>query len=116
MTPAAGGSEPGSILHSGDSFPQFSGQTITGKTLELPSVTVSKPVIVLFSFSRAGGKDSQLWSQHQLNDFPEVPINSIILLGSAPKFVRGIALSGIKGGIPAAASCKNLLWVNSRFI
>jgi hypothetical protein len=102
MTPAAGGSEPGTTLHAGDPFPQFSGQTITGKTLELPSVTASKPAIVLFSFSHAAGKDSQLWSQHLLKDFPDVPINSIILLESAPKFVRGMALSGIKGGMSPA--------------
>jgi hypothetical protein len=97
LTSVASASQAALIpLHSGDIFPQCSGKTLTGKTLELPSTTVGKTAVVVFSFSRTGGRDSRVWSEHLSKDFPDLSINTIILLESVPKLFRGMALSGIK--------------------
>jgi len=96
-TSATGASTP---LRPGDAFPNFSGQTLTGKTLDLPSVTAGKPVAAVFSFSRTGGRDARAWSEHLSKEFPNLSINTIILLESVPSLFRGMALSGIKTGMP----------------
>jgi len=105
-TSAAGASTP---LRPGDTFPNFSGQTLTGKTLDLPSMTAGKPVAVVFSFSRIGGKDARAWSEHLSKDFPDLSINTIILLESVPSLFRGMALSGIRTGMPLSMQDRTLV-------
>ncbi len=89
-------------LHTGEEFPQLSGQSLTGKSLELPSMIAGKPAVVVFSFSRSAGKDARSWNVHLSQDFPSLSINTIILLESVPSLFRGMALSGIKSGIPSS--------------
>jgi hypothetical protein len=57
-------------LQTGDTLPEISGQTLSGKHLTLPADAAGKPAVVSFSFSRTGGKDSTLWSEHIEKDFP----------------------------------------------
>lgn len=47
-------------LHVGDLLPQLSGQTLTKNSLELPAPATGKPSVVVFTFSRAAGKDAHL--------------------------------------------------------
>lgn len=90
-----------SSLRPGQMFPQFSGQTLTGKSVELPAAALGGPAIVIFSFSRTAGKDARSWNEHLSRDFPQaVPSYTVIVLESVPKLVRGMALSGIKGSMP----------------
>jgi len=42
-------------IRPGQMFPQFSGQTLTGKSLELPAAAMGKPAVVVFSFTKAAG-------------------------------------------------------------
>jgi hypothetical protein len=82
-------------------FPQFSGQTLTGKSMELPTAAMGKPAVVIFSFSKTAGKDARSWNERLSRDFPkDVPSYTIILLESVPKLFRGMAVSGIKGSMP----------------
>jgi hypothetical protein len=91
-------------LRVGDTLPQISGQTLSGKQLTLAADVAGKPAVVAFSFSRAGGKDSSLWSDHIEKDFPAVghPY-TLMMIEAAPAFVRGMIISGSKKGMPAAA-------------
>ncbi len=82
-------------------FPQFSGETLTGKAMELPAAALGQPAVVVFSFSKAAGNDSRSWSERLSKDFANaVPIYTIIELESVPKLFRGMALSGIKSSMP----------------
>jgi ATP10 protein len=91
-----------SSLQPGQVLPQFSGETLTGKSMALPAAARGEPALVVFSFSKAAGNDSRSWSQRLSRDFAAaVPIYTIIELESVPKLFRGMALSGIKGSIPA---------------
>ncbi len=87
-------------LHAGDLFPPFSGQTLTNKALELPAA--GKASVIVFTFSRAAGKDARLWNERLTKDFPAALVYEAIELESAPRLVRGMALAGIRSGIPPA--------------
>ncbi|MBV8675352.1 MAG: hypothetical protein JOZ33_18150 [Acidobacteriaceae bacterium] len=91
-------------LHPGDTLPEISGQTLSGKQLTLPAAAAGKPAVVSFSFSRTGGKDSALWSEHIEKDLPAVghPY-TLMMIEAAPKFVRGMIVSGSKKGMPPQA-------------
>jgi hypothetical protein len=90
-------------LHMGDALPQISGETLSGKQLTLPAAA-GQPAVVSFSFSRTGGKDSSQWSDHVEKDFPAVghPY-TLMMIEAAPKFVRGMIISGSKKGMSPAA-------------
>ena len=92
------------LLHTGDVLPPISGVTLSGKQLALPADAAGKPAVVAFSFSRTGGKDSSQWSDHVEKDFPAVghPY-TLMMIEAAPKFVRGMIISGSKKGMSQAA-------------
>jgi hypothetical protein len=92
------------LLHTGDALPQISGETLSGKQLTLPADATGKPAVVSFSFSRTGGKDSSQWSDHIERDFPAVghPY-TLMMIEAAPKFVRGMIISGSKKGMSQQA-------------
>src|SRR5579863_1879847 len=74
-------------LNKGDIFPKFTGQTLTGKSVELP--LTSKPAMVIFSFSRAAGTDSRQWNERVSRDFSEAVTGyTVIVLESVPKLFR----------------------------
>ncbi len=91
-----------SALHPGDVLPSVSGRTLTGKTLDLPAAALGKPAIIVFSFSRAAGKDTPLWNDRVAKDFAtSLAQFQVIELESAPRLVRGMAISGIKSAMPS---------------
>jgi hypothetical protein len=89
-------------LKAGDDLPPLAGEALTGKWLDIASDSGGKPAVVVFSFSRAGGRDAQLWTQRLMKDDPHLAIYTIIFLESVPGLFRGMAVSGIKGEMPPA--------------
>lgn len=88
-------------LHPGDLLPSFSGQTLTGKTLQLPAAASGEPAAIVFTFAKAASKDARLWNDHLSQDFATAALlYQAIELESAPRLVRGMALSGIKSAMP----------------
>jgi ATP10 protein len=101
-------------LQVGDAFPQISGQTLTGKSLQLPDAAAGKPALVVFSFSRAAGKDARSWNEHLFKDFSNskaipVPGYQVIVLESVPKLFRSMAISGIKSNMPLAVQDRTIV-------
>jgi hypothetical protein len=101
-------------LRLGDAFPQFSGQTITGETVELPGATSGKVALVVFSFSRAAGKDARSWNEHLFKDFSNsnfvtVPGYQIIELESVPKPFRAVAVASMRSAMPHAVQDRTIL-------
>ena len=91
-------------------FPQLSGQTLTGKSLELPAAAMGKPAVVIFSFSKTAGNDARSWNERLSRDFPkDVPSYTIILLESVPKLFRGLAVSGIKSSMPVPVQDRTIV-------
>ncbi|MGI0133448.1 MAG: hypothetical protein ACREBW_00620 [Candidatus Micrarchaeaceae archaeon] len=88
-------------LHTGDLSPQFSGQTITGKSRILPTTGIDKPAVLVFSFRKKAAQDARLRNEYLSKDFPNVtPVYGVVELESAPKFFREMAVADIKSSMP----------------
>ena len=99
-----------SAVQPGQMFPQLSGQTLTGKSMELPAAAVGKPAVVIVSFSKAAGKDARSWNERLSRDFPkDVPSYTIIVLESVPKLFRGLAVSNIKSSMPVPVQDRTIV-------
>jgi hypothetical protein len=92
----------------GDTLPPLAGQTVTGNPLTLPSANDTRAVVI-FSFSRAGGRDAQNWAQRLSKDDPHLPLYTAIFLESVPRLFRSMAISGIRSGMPQAMQDRTLL-------
>lgn len=97
-------------LHMGDVFPQFSGTTLPGKSVTLPTTGMDKAAVLVFSFSRKAAHDARLWNEYLSKDFPNViPIYGIVELESVPKLFRGMAVAGIKSSMPLSAQDRTII-------
>ncbi|MGA9672490.1 MAG: hypothetical protein WBQ94_24965 [Terracidiphilus sp.] len=106
--PVPGQTAP-TALKSGDILPSLAGQGLTGKWIDIASVSSGSPAVVVFSFSRAGGRDAQLWTQRLMKDEPHLAIYTVIFLESVPGLFRATAVSGIKNGMPPALQDRTIL-------
>ncbi len=109
LAASALGEQGTSLLKPGDALPRLAGQTVAGKPLDLPTAAAGKVAVVIFSFSRGGGRDAQNWAQHLSNDDPHLPIYTAIFLESVPRMFRAIAVSGIRSGMPPVMLDQTLL-------
>ena len=92
-------------LAPGDPLPALRGESLSGQQVELPAAKTGSPRVLVFSFAKAAGTDSRQWTERLAKDFgPDSPVAlfRIMELESAPKLFRGMAVSGMKGGIPKA--------------
>ena len=90
-------------LHVGDLLPEVIGQSLSGTPAHLSTVIVGKVAVVVFSFSKAGGKDTQLWNRNLVRDFGSegsVALSTEIMLEAAPRLLRGIIVSRLKSDMP----------------
>ena len=102
LTPPVNAAKPDARpLHTREPFPNISGNTLSGRLLELPTAATGKPVVVVFSFSRTAGKDAHLWNEHLAREFSNaVPAYEVVVMESVPKLFRGMAMSGIRSSMP----------------
>lgn len=96
-------------LKPGDILPPLAGQALTGKWLDIASAIGGKPAVMIFSFSRAGGRDAQMWTQRIMKDDPHLAIYTVIFLESVPGLFRAMAVSGIKDGMPPSLQDRTIL-------
>ncbi len=90
-------------LRLGDPLPDVVGQNLFGNPTHLSATVRGKVAVVIFSFSKSGGKDTQLWNKELLRDFGSdrsVALSTVIMLESAPRLLRGFIVSGIKNDMP----------------
>jgi hypothetical protein len=99
-------------LRVGDTLPVVTGETLSGKTLALPSAVVGHAAILVFSFSRAGGDDARIWNDHGAilsRDNGRVPSFTVMMLESVPRILRGVIVSGIKKQMPPALHDRSIV-------
>lgn len=90
-------------LHLGDALPDVIGQNLFGSPMHLSTEVVGKVAVVVFSFSKAGGKDTQLWNKNFVRDFDSdrsVALSTVIMLESASRLLRGVIVSRLKKDMP----------------
>ncbi len=90
-------------LHSGDVFPDISGQATSGKPIQLSNVITGKTAIVVFSFSKAAGQDAHRWNDLLSKDYCSdhaLACSTVIMLASAPRLLRGVIVSELNRTMP----------------
>jgi hypothetical protein len=93
-------------------LPDVSGQNLSGSPTHLSSDVAGKVAVVVFSFSKSGGKDTQLWNRNLLRDFGSdrsVALSTVIMLESAPRLLRGVILSRLKKDVPPALQSSTIV-------
>lgn len=101
-----------SVLKVGDSLPDISGWTPSGNSLSLSGVIAGKTSVVVFSFSKSAGKDAKTWNEHLDRDYGAdrlVACSTVIMLEGAPRFLRGIIVSGLKRSMPPSMADKTIV-------
>lgn len=90
-------------LRRGDPLPDITGQSLSGNPAHLSTAVEGKIALVIFSFSKAGGKDTQLWDSELLRDFgsnQSVALSTVIMQESVPRLLRGVIVSRLKNDMP----------------
>lgn len=99
-------------LKVGEVLPEVQGNSAAGPQLELPAAGAGMPRVLIFSFARAASADSRAWSDHLAKDSStENPASDyrVIMLEKVPKLVRGMAVAGIKSGLPKSQLERTML-------
>jgi hypothetical protein len=81
----------------GEQFPRVEGENLLGQTMTLPDVAAGHAAVVVIGFTRASQNQTKSWAASVRE---ELPTYSVAVLEDAPKLVRGMAVHGMKGGVP----------------
>lgn len=102
--PTEAQSAPGAqVLPLGSVLPDVSGETLTGSPNHVLDLVNGRVAIVIFSFSKDGGKDAQNWNEHLNREYsgnPSVACSTVIELQDAPRLLRGIIKSALSRDMP----------------
>lgn len=93
-------------------MPDLQGKSAAGLQLGLPAAGAGMPRVLIFSFAHAASADSRAWSDRLAKDSStENPISDyrVIMLEKVPKLVRGMAVAGIKSGLPKSQLERTML-------
>ena len=80
-----------------EQFPRIEGENLLGQKMALPDAAAGHPAVVVIGFTHSSQNQTKAWAgrlQH------EVPTYSIAVLEDAPRLVRGMAVHGMKSGVP----------------
>jgi hypothetical protein len=84
------------VLHA-EQFPRIEGENLLGQKMALPDAAAGHPAVVVIGFTHSSQNQTKAWAgrlQH------EMPTYSIAVLEDAPRLVRGMAVHGMKSGVP----------------
>lgn len=109
LASSALGEETHPLLKPGSALPTLTGQTLNGKSLEIPASDRGEVAVAIFSFSRAGGRDARNWGQRFSKDYPHLVVYDVIFLESVPRLFRPMVAAAIRSGMPASMQDRTLL-------
>ena len=78
-------------------FPMIEGENLLGKKIELPQAGEGHPSVIIIGFTHASQSQTKPWSARL---YPGVTTYSLAVLQDVPRLVRGMAVGGIKSGVP----------------
>lgn len=86
----------------GQVLPTFAGESLAGKKFTMPGAVHGHAAVLVVCFTHASGPRCTEWTKRLEKDFKnnaDLEIYTVIFLEDAPKMVRGVARSGIRGGV-----------------
>jgi ATP10 protein len=81
----------------GQQFPHIEGKNLLGQKMALPDAAAGHDAVVVIGFTHASQNQTKAWTarlKRELNTY------SVAVLEDAPRLVRGMAVHGMKGGVP----------------
>jgi len=84
-------------------LPGFDAETLAGRKMSMPGAVHGHNALLIVGFTHASGPYCSDWARRLAKEFPgNDPLEryNIVFLEDAPRLVRGMAKSGIKGSVP----------------
>ena len=92
-------------ISTGTPLPRIEGESLSARKVVLPDSVKGRIGLLVFSFSREAGGPARCWNETYarigMTD-RDAGMFGILMLSDIPWLFRGLAVSGIKSGIPAA--------------
>ena len=88
---------------SAQSIPAGAVETLSGKKLTLPDAFLGHPTVLILGFSRKSKDPTGAWFQRLRREFAgqkDVGVYQVAHLQGAPRFIRGMIVSGMRKGVP----------------
>jgi hypothetical protein len=84
-------------------LPKIEGESLAGTHVVLPEAASGKVALLILGFTRASKTATRDWGQRVWSDFSNQPsfmLFQLPVLEDAPRFVRGMIISGLRKGVP----------------
>lgn len=88
-----------------ETLPATDGENLLGQKVKIADSLKGKIGVLVIGYSKASGDITAAWEKRLSADYannPTITIYQIPMLEAAPKFIRGMIVSGMKKGVPAA--------------
>ena len=92
------------VAQSPRQMPRIAGESLAGHRVELPDVARGNIAVLIFGFSRASKTPTSAWAEQLRSDFSSqtgFALYQLPVLEDVPRIIRGVAISGMKKGVPA---------------
>lgn len=92
----------GVLANAASPFPAIEGQTLADQKIAIPSAMAAHPAILCIGFSHASSKAVSAWADQSRKRFAQngIAVFVVVELQDAPRFVRPMAIHGMKSGTP----------------
>ena len=93
----------GAMVSVAEEMPHIGGQTLANKQIDFPSACAVSVCIIVIGFSHGSQSQVKAWTVRANTEFQSnstIAVYSMAVLEDAPRLVRGMAVHGIKSGIP----------------
>ncbi len=80
-----------------DPFPHIEAENVPGKKIVLPDDAKGHATVLVIGFTHASQNQTKAWAAELR---PSFEMYSLAVLEDVPRLVRGMAVGGIKGGVP----------------
>lgn len=94
---------PGALACFAEQMPHITGQTLAAKQIDFPSACAGSVCIIVIGFSHGSKSQVKAWTDRANTEFHNnrnIAVYSIDVLEDAPCLVRGMAVHGMKSGVP----------------
>ena len=100
-----GADQGGAAIATGTLLPRIEGESLSAKRVVLPDNLKGRIGLLVFSFSREAGTPARCWNETYARigmADKDAAMFGVLMLADIPWLFRGLAVAGIKSGIPAS--------------
>src|SRR5215472_13267716 len=80
-----------------DRFPHVEAEALSGRKVTLPDEVAGSPALVVIGFTHGSNEQVKVWTERAGKEIPAKSVYTLVELESAPRMVRGMIHSSIKG-------------------